>query len=428
MDFTSSKMWRNAVACFSLVLVVTAVAGADNSSKNTDYLTALEVFKHKEFRAVFARELDNYIWLYPDAANLDEIHLKLATIYQEDKRVDDAFFTQMQILYLYPTSTAAVTALDRVKLTFAAHKKYGRMRTRIEPILTPNVQGLSREMAFNAFLRDMVALQFEVIRNQLVSSCRQYLRAYPNSTLADEVLFWHAELLAEGDKPREALAEYLKLTYLHGSSLYVTSSKLKMAELFTSKLDEHQKAILTFEEFLLEFPDDPQAGQAQYRIGQILEKRKKRYLEALNSYTAVAERYPKSVEAVPALFDAARLYEDKFQEYDQAIRIYTEVVRDFPEDMKAPYAMAEAARIYEKELNDYYNAANVYYKVFGLYPESKIAPRSLFSAAQITEKRLNDSTKAIDYYRLIVDKYPDHKLAKKADKRVVKLSKVMLVR
>lgn len=406
-----------------LYFFITNIVFANDQAAYRDFISALENLDQKEFKDIIIDELTEYLRRFPNAPDVDEMHFKIATIYHNDKDEIRSFFTNLEILYLYPHSKVAPVAQDRVRSLVVQEKKFQAFRENLETLLNPVTRDSTRQGAYLLFLQEMYDYNFEPIYPMMIKTCEQFVATYPNSVNIDKVLFWKSDLLARNDHPVDALSEFMKLTYLYSKSLYVTASKLKMAELLSDELDMHQKAILTLEEFLLEYPDDPQAPQAQLRIAQINEKELKKYMEAINAYTTVAQKYPQSLEAVPALFEAARIYEDEFKEYDQAIRIYTEVFRDFPDDLKAPYALAEAARIYEKRLKDYFNAASVYFKVYGHYPESSIAPQSLYAAAEISEKELKDYDKAIQYYRTLVDKFPNHELAEKAGKRIEKLSK-----
>lgn len=410
-----------------VILAVVAVSLkpllADGEANYSAYISALQNLQSDKFTDVVIQELTAYLFLFPNAANLDEMHYKITSIYAEKNEELPSFYTHLQFVYLYPNSKHTQTVKDRLRTLLIQKKKFKQLKDKVETILNPIISDSTREAAHYAFLRDLYEYDFAPITRLLIKGCEQFIEAYPNSANKDDVIFWHAELLARDKQHERALSEYMKLTYLFNHSLYLSASKLKMAEIFAEHLKMHQNAILTLEEFLLEYPDDPQAAEAQFQMAKIIEKKKKKYLEAINAYTAVAEKYPESIEAVPALFEAARLYEDKFKEYDQAIRLYTEVVRDFAKDLKAPYALAEAARIYEKRLDDYINAANVYFKVYGHYPKSKIAVQSLYAAAQISERKLQNPERAIMYYRLVVDEYPDDKLASKASKRLEKLAK-----
>lgn len=417
--------WNRGVGkiIFLLVLINNGWAASDNQADYAAYIASLENLPAKDFSDILITELNEYIRRFPDAANLDDMHFKMASIFSDNKKPLESFFTHLQFVYFYPNSKHLSVVKDRLRTLLIQDSKFKDVKDKVETILNPKILEDTREARHFTFLRDARDYNLPAMAKLLIHSCEEFVREFPKSPKAEETLFWKAELLAKDQQYERALAEYLKVTYLHKQGLLVTASKLRMAELFTERLKMHQNAILTLEEFLLEFPDDPQAPYAQMRMAKILEQEKKTYLEAINAYTAVAKRYPTSVEAVPALFEAARLYEEKFKEYDQAIRVYTEIVRDFPKDLKAPYALAEAARIYEKRLNDDFNAASVYYKVYGLYPESQIAAASLYAAAEIHEKRLKDLQKAMEYYRLVVDKYPNDTLASKASGRIEKLSK-----
>jgi len=418
---------RHSVVCSSLFLffslaILSTTAANDKQTRFADYVTALENLEKKEFKEIIIDEVYNYLYQFPQATNRDTMHFKIASILLERDREVRSFFTLMEMLYFYPASPLLPEVKTKLNTLIVNDGKFRNLRDKMDSLLSPEIQSETNEGSHFAFIRDMFLLNFEPIRKLLIKSCDRFLQNYAQSHDSEAVLFWKAELLTRDDEPERALSQYMKVTYLYDASPYVTTSKLKMAEIFTDELDLHQKAIYTLEEFILEHPDDPQAPQAQFRIGKIIEEEKDTYLEAINAYTAVAEKYPESLEAVPGLFAAAQLYEDKFKEYDQAIRIYTEIVRDFPDDLKAPYAYVEAARIYEKRLDDYANAANVYFKVYGHYPESSIAPECLYAAAEINEKRLKETEKAITYYNFLVEHYPEHKLAEKARKRAKKLT------
>jgi TolA-binding protein len=421
----NSSLFKKSILIALALLTVSgaAVTASDNQTDYAAFIASLENLPAKNFTNILIAELNEYLRRFPDAANLDDMHFKMASIFSDNKQPVESFFAHLQFIYFYPNSKHLAVAQDRLRTLMIQDNKFKAVKEKVDEALNPKILEDTKEGRRYTFLRDAHDNNLEVIAKLLINSCDEFLRDYPQSPKSEEVRFWKADLLAKEQQHEHALAEYLKVTHLHKQSSLATASKLKMAELFTEKLKLHQNAILTLEEFLLEFPDDPQAPYAQMRMAKILEQEKKTYLEAINAYTAVAKRYPNSLEAVPALFESARLYEDKFKEYDQAIRVYSEIVRDFPKDLKAPYALAEAARIYEKRLNDYYNAASVYYKVYGLYPESQIAATALYAAAEIQEKRLKDLQQAIEYYRLVVDKYPNDALSSKASARIEKLSK-----
>jgi len=395
---------------------------ANDSGKYGEYIKALEDVGDENLRKIIVEEATEYLYRFPDSDNIDKMHFKIATMYHDDGDEVKSFFENMQMLYLYPESEFVQVAKDRLRSILMQEKKFNSLSVSTDKLLNPVIVDSTREARHFAFLRDMHDLRFEPIRKPLLRAYDLFLRHFASYERADAVLFWRGELLERDKKSYDALADYLKLTALYGNSLYVSASQLNLARIFTEKLKDHERAINTLNNFLLEFPEDPQAAQAQMEIAKIQRDKRKQYLEAIDEYKAVAEKYPKSLEAVPALFEAAHLYQDKFDEYHKAIDIYTQIVKEFPTDLKAPYAFVEAARLYEKKLKDYRNAASVYFKVYGSYPESVIAAQSLFAAAELNEQKVGDTDKARTYYRFVVDKYPKDKLAEKAAKRLEKLS------
>lgn len=419
----NSLIKRLSILLLTYVTLLSTPLPAEGQRAYSDYLTELEDLHHKKFKDILLQETENYLFNYPNAENADKIQLKRATIFSDDGKKIKSFFTHMEIIYLYPKSEVISISKDRIRSYLQREKKFSSLKDRTDKLLNVSLKEPSHETAYFNFIRDMHSYNFEPITRHLIKSCEMFLMKYPKSENGDDVQFWKAQLLAKDNKHRKALSEFIKLTYLYDKSLYVSASKLKMAELFTENLKMHEKATLTLEEFLLEYPNDPQAAQAQFQIARINEKKHKKYREAIEAYSTVSKKYPASVEAVPALFEAARIYEEKLKEYDMAIGIHTDIVRDYPKDIKAPYAMAESARIYERRLKDYLNAANVYFKVYGHYPASAIAAESLYAAAEISEKRLKDYERAIRYYRIVVDEYPRNKKASNASKRIDDLTK-----
>ncbi|MFQ5707033.1 MAG: tol-pal system YbgF family protein [bacterium] len=420
------KLFRKTAAfssfCLAWLILATPLS-ADEKSDYSFYINALENLKDTKFSNILIDQIREYVMRYPDAQNLDDMQFLIATLYNNNKHELESFVAHTELIYLYPDSKHLEVAKDRVRSLLMRKKKFKPLREQTEAILQPALVDSTSEGRFYSFIKNLFDLRFAPVTKMLIEACDRFLTKYPSTRKSEEVLYWKAELLNLDRQYRQALATYMKLTFLYKKSILVTSSKLRMASLFTNKLEKHQNAILTLEEFLVEYPEDPQAGFALLTMAKIIEKKKKKPLEALEAYLDVAKKYPKSLEAVPALFEAARLYEDKFKEYDQAIRVYTQVVRDFGDDIKAPYALAEAGRIYEKELKDYANAANVYYKIFEQYPDNRLAPEYLYKAAEIYEKKLQDLDQALAHYRKIVDNYPNEKIAEKASKKIDKINK-----
>lgn len=396
---------------------------ADDPADYLVYLQELETLEDRKFTPILIDELNTYAAQFPRASNLDEIHWKLGRLYQSQKQPMGALVAYLKIVYLFAESPHQAGAGDHIRTMLTQNRTFEPLRDHIEDLLNPTLLDSTREAAFYVLMRDLFEYNFPPVSEVLIRACEQFLRDYPDSPRAAEVLFWKAELLARERQYHRALATHMKLTHLHTASFLVTSSKLRMAALFTEELGLHERAVRVLEGFLKAFPEDAQAPLALLQLAKVKEEKLNKPLEALEAYKSVAEKYPESLEAVPALFKAARLYEKQFEEYDQAIRVYMQVVRQFSDDLKAPHAMVEAGRLYEKRYKDYTNAAKAYAMIFERYPDNKLAPDFLFKAAELYEKKLEDADKALELYLQLVDHYPKHDLAEKASKRIEALTK-----
>jgi len=71
------KKW---ILC-TLLTFTTALAGPDDQSDYTSYISALDDLNHKEFSKIIIKELNEYLHRFPAAGNLDDIHFKIATLY-----------------------------------------------------------------------------------------------------------------------------------------------------------------------------------------------------------------------------------------------------------------------------------------------------------------------------------------------------------
>jgi len=100
---------------FIFTVPFAAVSSADEQSNYTSYIGALEDLNHKKFSKIIIEELNEYLHRFPAAGNLDDIHFKIATLYSDRKDEVPSFFTNLEVIYLYPNSSHIPVAKDRVR-------------------------------------------------------------------------------------------------------------------------------------------------------------------------------------------------------------------------------------------------------------------------------------------------------------------------
>jgi len=68
---------------FSFIFTVpfAALSAPGEQSDYTSYIGALADLNNKEFSKIVIKELNEYLYRFPTAGNLDDIHFKIATLY-----------------------------------------------------------------------------------------------------------------------------------------------------------------------------------------------------------------------------------------------------------------------------------------------------------------------------------------------------------
>lgn len=92
-------------------------------------------------------------------------------------------------------------------------------------------------------------------------------------------------------------------------------------------------AIMEFNEYLSLFRDNPQAGEAQYWLGECYYG-KKDYVRAIPEFEKVETNFPNSDKLVTALYKVARSYEESGNR-PKAKAILERIVKDYPRSFEA---------------------------------------------------------------------------------------------
>lgn len=240
---------------------------------------------------------------------------------------------------------------------------------------------------------------------------RDFLKKYPQSSYANEVRFWLAELSYNHGEFAEAAAEFQKLTlsdapadqkakahYLAGRSLIADKKPESALKEFSAareadpvgpftadtlfytgdvltELGRFDEAILIFEQLIRTAPDSyltyaarGRMGDCQYTLG---EKDPSRYLEALNSYKLVEESKEASLELrLQAMYKVGRTLntlgrtEESRRQLERMIQLYTDNRNRVGSDAATWFlrAVADVAQSYE-QAGAFRDAISVYDKL-----------------------------------------------------------------
>lgn len=99
---------------------------------------------------------------------------------------------------------------------------------------------------------------------------------------------------------------------------------------------DYQQAITAFEAFVIDHPESSLIANAQYWLGQLLYKEKKRD-EARNAFLIVTEKYPDSSKRADSLFKIG-IIDEYLGKKDSAKSFYQKVLKEYPDSSAAGLA------------------------------------------------------------------------------------------
>ena len=191
MPYKENEM--NRWILFVLLIITPVFSAQDGQSDYTSYIGALEDLKNKDFSNIIVKELNEYLRRFPTAGNLDDIHFKIATVYADRKDEVRTFFTNLEIIYLYPNSRHILVIKDRTRALLLQEKKFKSLRNKVETVLNPATRDSTKESAYFAFIGDMVSYNLKSTRKLTIAACDNFLQTNSESPRADAVLFWKAQ-------------------------------------------------------------------------------------------------------------------------------------------------------------------------------------------------------------------------------------------
>jgi len=97
---------------------------------------------------------------------------------------------------------------------------------------------------------------------------QNFLKAFPNSKLADNAQFWLAECYYREGIYEKAILEYEKVISYYPRGSKVPSALLKQAMSF-QKLDDKESARFLYQKVIKEFPRASQAAKAKYELNRL---------------------------------------------------------------------------------------------------------------------------------------------------------------
>lgn len=399
---------------------VSADAAIFNAKKHFEYIQHLYDRHDRHLHDLLLTEIDQYIALYPDGAELIDAYFLAGKVLEEKGDRVQAVAAHLRTIFLFSGSPHAGNPRDEIKRLIAEERRYNDVRATVLAQLEAESSGSIADRYF-AYLQFLVKLNVSRLHDWLLRESAYFVRTYPAHVGVELGLLMIADVLEKDGQERQAAAAYLKLEYLAAESQVLAYARYKRGLLLYDALKEEEEAKRVFKQLAQEQPESEYAPGALFMLGDLEEKRQKNYTNAINDYRMLVSVYPEHDQALEALWRIADINDNRLGNYVAAIATYEEIVQRYPENRRAVEALEAIAKVHASRLNDYLKAAEAYARIAELQPNYDKAPDRLYDAGALLEQRGRDNAKALAYYEKLVEKYPDHRRSRDARRKIDRL-------
>jgi TolA-binding protein len=174
----------------------------------------------------------------------------------------------------------------------------------------------------------------------------------------------------------------------------------------------YRKAVELYQAVLDEYPSDPLAGQAHFRIGTTYYLFLQQEREAILAFRDLTKTDPSGSWGRKAQKKLGEIFENRLQDYRQAVVEYQRLINLSPSVDESEEAQLAVARCYFK-LGDFTQAREEYEIFLERYPGSPRRDRALdglASTCYVTRRYQS----AITYYRMVISESKDPELRAEA--------------
>jgi len=362
-------------------------------------------------------ELENFVLIYPNSAQQDEILFRLSNLYQIKKDNTRHLKTLIKLNILHGNSPlvkrsgeiidSLVTFIPELNLTDYNDEA-------IRQISNLPFQKDYR-LAYLEYLSFLYSAEIKKLDPLLLLEIDQYKKLFARENKdMDAVIFWQANIHKREKNYPAAIFNFNKLYSLYKQSQFVPRSLFELARLNRDYLKNINQARDYLIELINQYPENKVTGDAQFELAQLYEIHYKDHEEALTNYKLQVSAFPKNRNHSLALLRIAYFSEQK-EDYEEAVNAFKQIVEDNGDENSISTAFNNLIRIQLELLKDYNLAANTMVLFAQTFPKSEDAPAKLLSAGKLYREKLEDEAKAKEIFGLIIAQYPQSKSATKAE-------------
>ncbi len=367
-------------------------------------------------------EFENFLFIYPNSPQEDEILLRLSSLYAKN---DDAQqlknLIKLNILHgkspLLKRSSelidSLITFVPELILTDQKEKAFHQLNN------IPFQENYRQ--AYINYLSFLYSLDLDKMHTMVFDEIDQYIKLFLTENRdMDAVLFWKAQIYKKRKNISAAILNYNKVCNLYEQSEFVPQAMLELALINKDHLKNFDKARDDLFELINQFPEADITGNAQFELAKLYGNHYKDQEEALTNYKLLVSAFPNNKNYFSALIKMAHIQEQQGL-YKESINSFMKIVEDNGDNNSNSIALKNIIRLFLTKLNDQGLAAKTMILFAQTFPNSKETPQKLLSAANIYLNKLKENNRAKEVFNEIIVNYPQSKEAKEAESLLKKL-------
>lgn len=405
-----------------VILVALSIPGNAQFTAHRLFAFLQDTYNQKDAKLsdFLVGELNQFVQDYPDSGHAADACFFVAKVYQEKGKRHEALAATYKTMYLFPDNRFQKDFADLVQSIILKDKAYRDKQEKLLAILNGQFAGATFADRHFSYLTFLIELDESNLYDWTLNEAKYFASRFPNDGHVYLVMQWIADLYAKTDKAREAVASYLKLSYIFPNNPLLPYAHYNCAKLLYKEIGDYEKAVSLCDQILTEYPASEYAGASLFMSGEIKEKKLKDYDGAVAAYRKLIDTYPQYIKSIDALLAIGEINSKKLKNYSAAIEAYNEFIQKYKSSPHGVDALEAIGDIYNDNIKDFSKAAEYYAQIAEVYPTYDKAPNMLLKAGALCEEKLNDYKKAIEYYQIVIDKYPEDKKAGDAAKKIEK--------
>lgn len=398
-------------------------AAQDNTLAFYQRQAVMKAPKQKQDRAfatALARDVQVWIRLHPQNADIKNALLLQSNLYQRAQQYARGLIALYQIRFYFPTDediTVLSSGVENIMEELNRSEKAQALK--LLAVNTSQAQTFAEKHAI--LLESLVKAGLPDVYEPVCDLFEDFFVQYPQDINLDKIILLYADWHRQNNNFYAAISEYKKVDELFPDTAYKAASLRMTADVYAMDLRDYETADALYNQVLRKYPNSAEQGIVYKHLG-IMEENRKNYSLALGYYDkAITDlgAQPSAREAWIGKADVLMKTKAYQAAYDTLVRGAERFTGT--ESVYVPFLL-RAADIAEGKLSNVAQKTAALEKIMLFYPQNPQAPEILYELGSAYEDQAT-TAQAIVVYKQLVINYPTDKYASRAQNRLKKLEK-----